>query len=272
MPRKAAKRKARRKSEFYKRIEDFSVEMESFGNKMEKEGNEWGSWFHRTFGIIGPLISSMFGLLVLALILVAMKFINFNLGSSLLSSISVFFTVNMGLFFLIFLFLSYTSYFSRFYSRLYTPFYPIFSAIGITITLWVFARVISIVSIYIGVDILYRTVFFIDRYLSEIFWLILFIGYIILIIKLSCCCKGKEVKTVMRRTVKSSGSNVKRLYRSGKDKILGGVCGGIAEYLGVDPVIIRLLWVIAVFGWGAGILAYIIAWIIIPRNPRHKWN
>lgn len=65
---------------------------------------------------------------------------------------------------------------------------------------------------------------------------------------------------------------IKRLYRSGKDKILGGVCGGIGEYLGVDPVIIRFLWVIASFAWGFGILAYIIAWIIIPRNPRHKWD
>lgn len=65
---------------------------------------------------------------------------------------------------------------------------------------------------------------------------------------------------------------IHRLYRSGKDKILGGVCGGIAEYLGVDPVIIRLLWVIASFAWGFGILAYIIAWIIIPRNPRDKWK
>ena len=269
MPRKAAKRK--RRTSFDKRIEDFSEEMEGFGKKMEKEGNEWGNWFHRTFGIIGPLISSMFGLLVLALILAAMKFINFNLGSSLLSSMSMFFTINMGLFFMIFLFLAYSSYFSRFYSRLYMPFSPIFSAISITITLWIFARVIGIVSIYTGVDILYRIVFFIDIYLYAIFWLVLFIGYLILIIKLSCC-KGKEVRIVMRRTVKSSGSNVKRLYRSGKDKILGGVCGGIAEYLGVDPVIIRLLWVIAVFGWGAGILAYIIAWIIIPRNPRHKWK
>ena len=65
---------------------------------------------------------------------------------------------------------------------------------------------------------------------------------------------------------------VKRLYRSGKDKLLGGVCGGVGEYLGVDPVLIRLLWVIAALGWGTGILAYIIAWIIIPRNPNHKWK
>ena len=59
---------------------------------------------------------------------------------------------------------------------------------------------------------------------------------------------------------------VKRLYRSEKNKIIAGVCGGIAEYLEVDPVIIRLIWVVASLAWGAGILAYLIAWIIIPKR------
>jgi phage shock protein PspC (stress-responsive transcriptional regulator) len=63
----------------------------------------------------------------------------------------------------------------------------------------------------------------------------------------------------------------KRLYRSGKDKILGGVCGGLADYFNVDPTIVRLLWVFFSLVYGAGILAYLIAWFIIPRNPKHKW-
>jgi len=64
---------------------------------------------------------------------------------------------------------------------------------------------------------------------------------------------------------------VKKLYRSGKNKILGGVCGGLGEYLDVDPTIIRLIWALSFFGWGAGLILYLIAWIIIPRNPRHRW-
>ena len=56
----------------------------------------------------------------------------------------------------------------------------------------------------------------------------------------------------------------KRLYRSRKDKIIGGVCGGIAEYFNIDPVIVRLLWIILVLLGGTGILAYIIALIIVP--------
>lgn len=59
---------------------------------------------------------------------------------------------------------------------------------------------------------------------------------------------------------------IKRLYRSKKDKIFGGVCGGMGDYFEIDPVLIRILWVIGSLLMGAGILAYIIAWIIIPEK------
>ena len=59
----------------------------------------------------------------------------------------------------------------------------------------------------------------------------------------------------------------KKLYRSKKDSIIAGVCGGIAEYFGIDPTLIRLLTLLIVFLGGAGGIAYIIAWIIIPQNP-----
>ncbi|MDO8538357.1 MAG: PspC domain-containing protein [archaeon] len=61
--------------------------------------------------------------------------------------------------------------------------------------------------------------------------------------------------------------NVKRLYRSRKDKILGGVCGGIANYFSIDPVIVRLIWILLSIGsFGAGIIIYLIAWVIIPQE------
>ena len=57
---------------------------------------------------------------------------------------------------------------------------------------------------------------------------------------------------------------MKKLYRSRKDTKIAGVCGGIAEYFNVDSNIIRLLAVLTIFFGGGGIIAYIIAWIIIP--------
>ena len=66
--------------------------------------------------------------------------------------------------------------------------------------------------------------------------------------------------------MKKTTQSPKRLYRSKKDKIIGGVCGGIAEYFNIDPTIIRILAVIIALAYGSGILAYLIAWIIIPEK------
>ncbi|MCM1452859.1 MAG: PspC domain-containing protein [Clostridium sp.] len=59
----------------------------------------------------------------------------------------------------------------------------------------------------------------------------------------------------------------KKLYRSNAYKMIGGVCGGLAEYFDIDPTIIRLAWVFLTLWAGFGVLAYIIAWIVIPLNP-----
>ena len=59
----------------------------------------------------------------------------------------------------------------------------------------------------------------------------------------------------------------KKLYKSNQNKMLDGVCGGIAEYFGIDPTVVRLIWALCSLMGGCGILAYIIAAIIIPRNP-----
>ncbi len=59
----------------------------------------------------------------------------------------------------------------------------------------------------------------------------------------------------------------KKLYRSRRDKSLAGVCGGLADYFGIDVTIIRLIWALAVLVYGTGLLAYIVAAIIIPLEP-----
>jgi len=60
---------------------------------------------------------------------------------------------------------------------------------------------------------------------------------------------------------------MKRLYRSKKERILGGVCAGLGEHLDVDPTVIRLVWaVVTVLSVGTGIIVYILAWILIPEE------
>lgn len=58
---------------------------------------------------------------------------------------------------------------------------------------------------------------------------------------------------------------MRKLYKSQTDKKLCGVCGGIAEYLGIDSTIVRLIWAILIACYGTGLLVYIIAALVMPK-------
>lgn len=62
-------------------------------------------------------------------------------------------------------------------------------------------------------------------------------------------------------------SDYKKLYRVRNGKMIAGLCSGLGEYFNVDPTIVRLAWVLFAFLGGCGILAYLIAWIIVPYPP-----
>jgi len=59
----------------------------------------------------------------------------------------------------------------------------------------------------------------------------------------------------------------KKLYLSKNDKKLAGVCGGIGEFFEVDPTLVRLGWVIFALAGGSGVIAYVIAAVVIPERP-----
>ncbi len=60
-------------------------------------------------------------------------------------------------------------------------------------------------------------------------------------------------------------SSTRRVYRDPDNRVLGGVCGGLGAYMAVDPLIIRIIFIVAFFGFGVGLLIYLILWIIIPE-------
>jgi len=62
----------------------------------------------------------------------------------------------------------------------------------------------------------------------------------------------------------SDGERPRLLRRSRDDRVIGGVCGGLGRYLGVDPVLMRIAFVILAFAGGGGILVYLVAWVLIP--------
>lgn len=62
---------------------------------------------------------------------------------------------------------------------------------------------------------------------------------------------------------------MKTLYKSNSNKIIEGVCGGIAEYFGIDASVVRLAWIVFSAMGGSGVLAYVLAALIIPRSPEY---
>jgi phage shock protein C len=73
-----------------------------------------------------------------------------------------------------------------------------------------------------------------------------------------CAYCGKRVATVAGR---------QKLMRSRSDRKIAGVCSGFAEYFDIDVTVVRVVWLIVALFGGGGILAYIIAWIVIPEEP-----
>jgi phage shock protein C len=70
--------------------------------------------------------------------------------------------------------------------------------------------------------------------------------------------------------MKDEGNQMeKKLYRSNSNKMLAGVCGGIAEYFNIDPTLVRMGWALFVLLAGSGILVYIICAIVIPLNTNN---
>ena len=59
----------------------------------------------------------------------------------------------------------------------------------------------------------------------------------------------------------------KRLYRSTRERMLAGVCGGLAEYLNIDPTVVRKIFFLQALFGGPGLLLYIVMWIVVPERP-----
>ncbi len=63
-------------------------------------------------------------------------------------------------------------------------------------------------------------------------------------------------------------NNEKKLYRSNRNRMICGVCAGLAEYFHIDPTVVRLIWALAtLIGIAPGVIAYLVAAVIIPQSP-----
>lgn len=133
------------------------------------------------FGLIEPFISSMIGIIIFSLVIWMMGFLGDQIGSLLLTDIQIFLRDKMGLFFIMFIFSSYNTYFSRKYHAAYAPLSPIATAVGVTFGLWVVANTIKIANHYIGMGAFSTIAVLVEGNLYPIFGMVLLVGYFALL-------------------------------------------------------------------------------------------
>ena len=266
----AASKKRHARHDIEKGLEDFGDEMGKLGNRIsDKVGRERRPGI---FGPVGPLLSSIFSILIFVVVVLVLDYVNLFLKIGLISGMTSFLLSNAGYFFLIFLFFGYASYFSRSFEKLYYITDPLVIGVSLLVAFWLASEAISIVGSSTGNPALLDISLLFSRGLPSIFLLGVFLGILVTLARMTSEARMPARSRQVRQAYYTKPAAMKRLYRSGRERILGGVCGGIAEYFGVDPVLVRLIWVAACLLWGAGILLYIIAWIIIPRNPKDRWD
>jgi phage shock protein C len=62
-------------------------------------------------------------------------------------------------------------------------------------------------------------------------------------------------------------SEYRKLYRSRDDRIISGVCGGLGEFFGIDPTLIRIIFILLLIFGGSGLIIYLVMWLIVPDEP-----
>jgi len=222
--------------------------------------------FDRTFKVGGPLLKSFLGIIFVLLVMEIFE---------ALSSESVFadgFSKLLGdtliLFFLVFLLAFYFGYYSRKYPKETAIVSPLVTAVIATFVLWLVSRTFDLLGEARSDSFLSAMGEMVYSVLYIIFLLIILLGYIGVIMKAGRFVPPVQQGPVPPPPMAPANASVphKRMCRSNRDRILMGVCGGMAEYLDTDPFLVRVLWVVGVIlTSGVLILAYLILAIIMPK-------
>ena len=262
-------------------MDHFGEEVEQIGKKIEDSfkttGKQVETWYDKTFGIFGPVLSALIAFVILYIVIIMISF--FGQTRPWILEIKNFLEPLLLIFLIVFLLSSFSNYFSK-KIRPFRLLSPIIGAIVFMVWFWVGINILAIVATQFNLELIQTFTSFFEALIFPLALLILLIGYVGVItsMKQEHDIPSASKKEEQSKQASSTNQSVeqqqsyKRLYRSGKDRILGGVLGGLAEYLNVDPTIIRILYVLLLFSSiGFIVLAYIVAWIIIPRNPQHQW-
>ena len=230
--------------------------------------------YYDTFGHLAPLLSSLLGLLFLIFVIWAIGNMGEELGTAAFESVSEFLMDYLLIFFGLMLFFNYSSYVNREFGGYFSWIHPFISSVGVVIFLWFLAEVFIVFDGETDIGLIAGLARWVQVNLLIIFALVVLLSYIKRLSWTGARHERERIATEYHEDYPGGEtSDVKRLYRSGRDKLLGGVCGGIGDHLNIDPVIIRIIWVVGAFAsFGTAVILYMILWILIPRDPRDRWE
>jgi phage shock protein PspC (stress-responsive transcriptional regulator) len=220
--------------------------------------------FDRTFRGGGPLLKTLLGLIF---VLLVMEIFDALSGESAFAgNFADFLADTLLLFFLIFLLAFFFGYYTRKYPRESAMVSPLVTAIIVTFVLWVVSNAFQLLGESRPDAFLTAMGDMVSSVLYIIFLLILMLGYIGVIMKAGRF--GVPPAPPAAAPQPAPYAPGKRMGRSNRDKIIFGVCGGMAEFLDTDPFLVRVLWVVGtLLTSGVLILAYVILAIIMPKYP-----
>lgn len=226
--------------------------------------------FDRTFKGGGPLLKTFLGIIFVLLVMEIFNALSSESGFA--GEFSKFLGANLLLFFLVFLLAFFFGYYTRKFPRETAMVSPLVTAVIVTFVLWVVSNIFRLLGESRADDFLKAMGDMVASVLYIIFLLILLLGYIGVIMKAGRFGNPSPPvdvppipPTATQTTTYAPG---RRMVRSNRDKIIFGVCGGMAEYLDTDPFLVRVLWVVGtLLTSGVLILAYVILAMIMPKAP-----
>jgi len=174
-----------------KRGKDFAEEMENLSEKFSKRAErrskefreDWKFWWFKTFGFIGPLIVSIFGVVIISLGVLALKFVNLPLNSNFISALSNFIFSNLYWIFAAFLAFNYLEYFSKRYAKTYWMISPIIGSIGILVMIFVAVWILNFINIFAQSNFIFYFSNFLYTNMIGIFFVFLVLGYAVIFIR-----------------------------------------------------------------------------------------
>ena len=264
-------------SDMDRRWKEFGEEVQGVGKRFtaetKAEAKGLRTDFDRTFGPIGPLVKAVIGFIILVIVAQLLNLVGDQ--NRFIEDVAQQVLLNhLVAYLILFIFLAYAMYVSRL-DMAANPFVePLAVAVATSAVIWVALKVLSIVSVDYDVGWLRWASDAMWMILPLVFLLILLLGYSSTLTKAQAQRNAPQTPSPMAHAQYApEGMAVPgRVYRSGKDRILGGVCGGLGEHFNIDPTLLRVIWILLlVVSFGTFLIVYIAMWIIIPRNPTHIW-